>query len=116
LKIFPYVTTDFKEYKKLSYSMLKEPSKTAKGYYYNGVIWLKELSPLTLLHEYTHHILNSIGNEDFGTRRFFDLIDAIQDGFYHTIRYKHCRDKETRWYIKEMLKEILEDIIDWYKA
>ena len=68
MKLFPKVTKDFNEYRKLSGSSLKKPSSTAKGYYYNRVIWIKDLEPVTLAHEFTHYILNSIGNTDFLTR------------------------------------------------
>jgi len=43
MKLFPRVTKDFNEYRKLSGSSLQKPSSTAKGYYYNGVIWIKDL-------------------------------------------------------------------------
>ena len=113
MKLFPKVTKDFNEYRKLSGSSLQKPSNTAKGYYYNGVIWIKDLEPITLTHEFTHYILNSIGNTDFLIRRLFDLIDFIQDSFYHYLRYKGCRDLETKQIIIKGIHEIIEDITTW---
>jgi len=113
MKLFPKVTRDFNEYRKLSGSSLQKPSSTAKGYYYNGVMWIKDLEPLTLLHEFSHCILNSVGNTDFLIRRFFDLMDFIQDSFYHYLRYKRCRDLETKQVIIKGIREIIEDIKTW---
>jgi hypothetical protein len=113
MKLFPKVTKDFSEYRKLSGSSLQKPSVTAKGYYYNGVIWVKHLDPLTLGHEFTHYMLNSVGNTSFLTRRLFDLIDFIQDSFYHYLRYEKCRDLETKHIIMKGIHEIIEDIKIW---
>ena len=113
LKLFPKVTRDFNEYKKLSGSSLQKPSSTAKGYYYNDVIWIKDLEPLTLLHEFTHYILNSIGNTSFLMRRLFDLVDFVQDGFYHYVRYKNCRTPLMKQIMRKGILEIIEDIKIW---
>ena len=113
MKLFPKVTRDFNEYRKLSGSSLQKPSSTAKGYYYNNVIWIKDLEPLTLLHEFTHYILNNVGNTSFLMRRLFDLVDFVQDSFYHYVRYKECRDLETKQIIIKGIQEIIEDITTW---
>lgn len=112
-KLFPQVTRDFNEYKELSGSDLQKPSKGVKAYYYNGIIWIKDLDPLRIAHEYTHYILNSLGNSNFLTRRFLDLIDFIQDSFYHYLRYKGSRDLEARQVMIEGIHEIVEDIKMW---
>jgi len=113
LSLFPKVTRDFNEYRKLSGSSLQKPSSTAKGYYYNGIIWIKDLEPLTLLHEFTHYILNNVGNTSFLMRRFFDLVDFIQDCFFHYVRYKEWRNLEVKQMIIEGIQEIIEDITTW---
>jgi len=115
--MFPKVTTDYKEYYRLCngkcLGIREYPTPTAKGYYSNSIIWVRQLKPITLFHEFIHHVLHSIGNRDGGTRLFFDLIDDIQDTFYHSIRYKGWRSKRVKWIVKDIIKTSWNDWLDW---
>ena len=112
-RIFPLVTTDLNEF--IEYAGYSEKlHKTTRGLYFEGMIWVKQIhSPIILTHEFTHHILRSIGNYDGGTRLFFDFINVVYEEIYGFLRYKNWR---TKGYIIIQLERICEawnDFLDW---
>jgi hypothetical protein len=122
-RIFPFVTTNLKEYRKYSGDNFKI-TKTMNGLYFQGTIWVKKIrSPFTLGHEFIHHILRSIGNHDGGTRLFFDFINVVYEEVYGFIRRKSWRNQkrihyglqETSkiWIQLENIREAWNYWLDW---
>ena len=111
--MLPKVTTDINEYYKTSGGLIEELSPTTMGYYCNGHIWVRKLSPSTLAHEFTHHVFNSIGNGNGGTRFFLDMIDSIQQSAHHLIKYRKLMDTERKRYYIDMIKDCIRDWLNW---
>lgn len=113
IKIFPKVHTDYSVYQELTGSDYPV-SKYTKGLYKEGRVWLGKMDPITLLHEFNHHVLWSVGGLRSASRRlFFDLIDVIMDGFYHWLRYPNKREKQEWGIIGDVIRDSWNDWLDW---
>lgn len=83
------------------------------GMYYNGFIWVRTLNPLTLFHEYIHHIL---GHSDdvwyISPRLFLDILHSFWD-----VAYWRLTRITTSWKRKQeairRIKESTKDWLDW---
>jgi hypothetical protein len=112
-RIFPAVTTNLEEFKK--YCKIKYEVPTfIKGYYFEGVIWIRNVcSPYVLIHELGHHIFHSIGNHNGGTRLFFDFINVFYEKICGFIRHKTWRNRKFFWTQIECIHEAWNDFLDW---
>ena len=120
---FPFVTTDWEEYRKRTDYRERKPEPRICGQYLYGVIWVKKLTPLTLGHELIHHFLRMIGNADGGTRLFFDFINEIYEEVFGFVCHKTWRNqirikyrgKSTNqiWVQVEAIRESWNDWLDW---
>jgi hypothetical protein len=122
----PIVTTDWHEFWKLAIKdghINEEPREGLYGEYLYGVIWVKKLSPLTLGHEFIHHLFRLIGNSDGGTRLFFDFLNCVYEEVFGFVCHKswrnqkviQCDGKNTSqiWMQLETILESWNDWLDW---
>jgi len=112
--MFPKVFVDYDDYQQATNSDYPFLSRHTKGLYKEGKIWIQYKDPLTLLHEFMHHVTWSVGGLKSASRRLlFDVIDSILDGFYHWLRYKNSRKKQ-RWSLTwSVILENWNDWLDW---
>jgi hypothetical protein len=111
-RIFPLVTTDLKEFIKYA-GHSEPPHDSIGGLYFEGMIWVRKLRPLTIGHEFTHHVFRSFGNYDGGTRLFFDFLNAMYEAIYGFVRHSDWRKKGNIHTIIKYVVIAWNDWLDW---
>lgn len=109
--MFPKVTTDLKEFLRLTGE--KEFNLYATGLYLDGIIWLKTLSPKTLFHEMGHHIIGHTSDPKICSIALFKcILHTLWDIF--SLRYGTLRvHKEQKNRIPKQIRESFKDFLDW---
>lgn len=116
MRIMPKVTYDLKEYNALAHDNadVSEPSVTIHGLYFNGIIWCRGPSALTMSHEFTHHVTQSIGgigcNGDI--RLFIDFLDTFYDTIWCFMRFSANRKRV--WVMIDSLREAWDDFLNFH--
>lgn len=115
MRLIPKVTYDLKEYNLLANDndTGSDPGFYIHGLYYNGVIWSRHPSFLTIFHELIHHFNVSIGDIDGGSfKLFMDFLDSLYDCMWSLTRFRGNREKV--WHFVYYVRTTWNDFLDFY--
>lgn len=114
-RLLPKVTYDLAEYNRLAHDdeAANEPGFYIHGLYYNGVIWSRKPSFLTILHEVVHFIFSVVGDlpSNGSTRLFFDFLDSFYDAAWSITRFRN--NQISFWHFMGNVKDCWSDFLDF---
>lgn len=109
------ITTDLEQYKEWTkgFATVLSLCPGTKGLYFNGCIWISTLRPLTLGHEFIHHLIGHSAEPFFISPRLFsDFLNVLWDVIYYRLTNFRTSKERDREAIRR-LKTSLNDWLDW---
>lgn len=111
--MFPKVTRSIGEFWKHEGKKRKPVRDGTYGLCGNKTIWVRTLSPITLLHEFVHYPIRQLHLKAIKFKSplivmFLDFLTHLHDFVNGILRYKYWRDR-----VHECIEVLTLDVEDW---